>query len=49
MNKSYNMNRKKNVNAGKIVGSILVCFMLVGLAVYGIYFNIKAIAKRGKR
>lgn len=31
MKKSYN-----------IIGSFLVCFMLVGLAVYGIYFNIKS-------
>ena len=42
MNKSYNMNRSNKVNVGKIVGSVLVCFMLVSLAVYGIYFNIKA-------
>ena len=40
MNKIYNSDSR--INAGKIVGSVLVCFMLVGLAAYGIYFNIKA-------
>ena len=40
MNKLYNSDSR--INTGKIVSSVLVCFMLIGLAIYGIYFNIKA-------
>ena len=41
MKKSYNI-YGKNINNNRIFSSVLVCFMLVGLAAYGIYFNIKS-------
>lgn len=41
MKKSYNI-YGKNINNNRIISSVLVCFMLVGLAAYGIYFNTKS-------
>lgn len=41
MKKSYNI-YKKDTNTGKTITSFLVCFMLVGLTAYGIYFNKKS-------
>ena len=41
MDKLYNT--KTHINTSKIIGSCLVCFMLLGLAAYGVYFNNKAV------
>lgn len=42
MKNSYNIHTKAKINTGKIIASVLVCFMLIGLTVYGIYYNKKA-------
>lgn len=40
MNKLYNNNSNNIIS--KTIGTVLVCFMLVGLAAYGVYYNIEA-------
>ncbi len=34
--------QNKNISVSHIVAAVLICFTLIGLAVYGVYYNIKA-------
>ncbi|MBS5842845.1 MAG: germination protein YpeB [Clostridiales bacterium] len=34
--------QNKNISVSHIVATVLICFTLIGLAVYGVYYNIKA-------